>query len=318
MARSHARMTLAAPVLPRSIHLDSNNRFPLPAQVCDLLARWMPAFPVDFRRTAAFLLGILDARWPRFDQTTALDRPHPPSSPTLKGILMSAATQVRRPLASGSAQKTSTQVTAWVAKSAKQAIVQESIDLGPLGAEEVEIAVEHCGLCHSDLSVFNNDWGNSQYPAVLGHEIVGHITALGSSTKRLKIGQRVGVGWFSRSDMCCRQCLSGNHHLCPNVQATIIGHRGGLASHVRAHWAWTFRLPEKLNFADAGPLLCGGITVFNPLAMYGRPTDRVGIIGIGGLGHMAVKFTAAYGCDVTAFTANESKFDEARGFGAVK
>jgi uncharacterized zinc-type alcohol dehydrogenase-like protein len=111
--------------------------------------------------------------------------------------------------------------------------------------------------------------------------------------------------------------MSGNHHLCPNAEATIVGHRGGFASHVRAHWAWALPLPEKLNFADAGPLLCGGITVFNPLAMYAKPTDRVGIIGIGGLGHMAVKFAAAYGCDVTAFTSSESKFDEARGFGAT-
>ncbi len=110
--------------------------------------------------------------------------------------------------------------------------------------------------------------------------------------------------------------MSGNHHLCPNGQATIIGHRGGFASHVRAHWAWTLPLPEKLNAAKAGPLLCGGITVFNPLAMYARPTARVGIIGIGGLGHMGVKFAAAYGCDVTAFTSSEAKFDEAKGFGA--
>jgi uncharacterized zinc-type alcohol dehydrogenase-like protein len=111
--------------------------------------------------------------------------------------------------------------------------------------------------------------------------------------------------------------MSGNHHLCPNGQATIIGHRGGFASHIRAHWAWAIPLPENLNFADAGPLLCGGITVFNPLAMHASPTGRVGIIGIGGLGHMAVKFAAAYGCDVTAFTSSESKFEEARGFGAT-
>jgi uncharacterized zinc-type alcohol dehydrogenase-like protein len=108
--------------------------------------------------------------------------------------------------------------------------------------------------------------------------------------------------------------MSGSHHLCPQVQATIIGHRGGFASHIRVHWA--FPLPENLNFADAGPLLCGGVTVFAPLARYAKPTDRVGIIGIGGLGHMAVKFAAAYGCDVTAFTASESKFEEAKGFGA--
>jgi len=205
---------------------------------------------------------------------------------------------------------------AWVAKAAKQSMVLEPVDLGPLGSEDVEVAVEHSGLCHSDLSVLNNEWGISQYPATLGHEVIGRVTAIGPNTKGLTVGQRVGVGWFSGSDMHCRQCMSGNHHLCPQAQATIIGHRGGFASHVRAHWAWTIPLPEKLNFAEAGPLLCGGITVFAPLAMHAKPTDRVGIIGIGGLGHMAVKFAAAYGCDVTAFTSSESKFDEARGFGA--
>src|SRR5580765_8854068 len=217
-----------------------------------------------------------------------------------------------------SKQPTSASATnkAWVAKGPKQPMTLEVVDLGPLGAEEVEIDVEHCGLCHSDISILNNEWGISQFPAVLGHEVVGRITALGPNTKGLAVGQRVGVGWYSGSDMHCRQCMSGNHHLCPQGQATIIGHRGGFASHVRAHWAWTIPLPEKLNLADAGPLLCGGITVFNPLAMHAKPTDRVGIVGIGGLGHMAVKFAAAYGCDVTAFTSSESKFDEANGFGA--
>src|SRR5262245_25856231 len=205
---------------------------------------------------------------------------------------------------------------AWVAKAAKQPMVLETLDPGALGAEDVEVAVEHCGLCHSDFSVLNNEWGISQFPAVLGHEVIGRITAVGPNAKSRKVGQRVGVGWYSGSDMHCRQCMSGNHHLCPQAQATIIGHRGGFASHLRAHWAWTIPLPEQLNFADAGPLLCGGITVFNPLAMYAKPTDRVGIIGIGGLGHMAVKFAAAYGCDVTAFTSSPSKFDEAKGFGA--
>jgi len=205
---------------------------------------------------------------------------------------------------------------AWVVKAAKQPMVLETVDPGPLGAEDVEVAVEHCGVCHSDLSVLNNDWGISQYPAILGHEIVGRVTAVGPNAKRVQVGQRVGVGWNSGSDMHCHQCLSGNHHLCQQVQATIIGHRGGFATHVRAHWAWTLPLPEKLDSAEAGPLLCGGITVFAPLAMYARPTDRVGIIGIGGLGHMAVKFAAAYGCDVTAFTSSKNKFDEAKGFGA--
>ena len=205
---------------------------------------------------------------------------------------------------------------AWVAKAPKQPMALETVDPGPLGAEDVEVAVEHCGLCHSDLSVLNNDWGISQYPAILGHEVVGLITAVGPDAKGLKVGQRVGVGWNSGSCMHCHQCMSGSHHLCPQVQPTIVGHRGGFATHVRSHWAWAIPLPEKLNFADAGPLLCGGVTVFAPLAMYAKPTDRVGIIGIGGLGHMAVKFAAAYGCDVTAFTSSENKFDEAEGFGA--
>jgi uncharacterized zinc-type alcohol dehydrogenase-like protein len=205
---------------------------------------------------------------------------------------------------------------AWIAKAAKQSMALETIDLGALEAEDVEVMVEHCGLCHSDLSVMNNDWGISQFPAILGHEVVGRVTALGPAAKGLTIGQRVGLGWFSGSCMHCRQCMSGSQHLCSQAQATIIGHRGGFASQVRAHWAWVIPLPKTLNFGDSGPLLCGGITVFNPLAMYVRPTDRVGIIGIGGLGHMAVKFAAAYGCDVTAFTSSERKFDEAKGFGA--
>jgi len=205
---------------------------------------------------------------------------------------------------------------AWVAKAAKQPMVRETVDLGPLGAEDVEVAVEHCGVCHSDLSVLNNDWGFSQYPAILGHEVIGRVSAIGPNAKGLRVGQRVGIGWTSESCMHCHQCMSGRHHLCPQVQFTIVGHRGGFATHIRAHWAWTFPIPEKLNFADAGPLLCGGITVFAPLALYAKPTDRVGIIGIGGLGHMAVKFAAAYGCDVTAFTSNESTFDDAKRFGA--
>jgi uncharacterized zinc-type alcohol dehydrogenase-like protein len=206
---------------------------------------------------------------------------------------------------------------AWVAKSAKDPMVLETVDLGPLGAEDVEVAVEHCGLCHSDLSVLNNEWGISQYPAILGHEVVGRVTAVGTNAKALKAGQRVGIGWYSNSCMHCRQCLSGSHHLCAQAQPTIVGHRGGFATHIRAHWAWAFPLPDKLNFSEAGPLLCGGITVFSPLVMYAKPTDRVGIIGIGGLGHMALKFAAAYGCDVTAFTSSESKFDEAKSFGAT-
>jgi alcohol/geraniol dehydrogenase (NADP+) len=213
-------------------------------------------------------------------------------------------------------QTSSQNYQAWVAKAANKPMLLEPGVLGPLGAEDVEVAVEHTGVCHSDLSVLNNDWGFSQYPAILGHEVIGRVSAIGPNAKGLTVGQRVGVGWNSGSCMHCHQCMSGHHHLCPQVQPTIVCHRGGFATHIRAHWAWAFPIPDKLNFAEAGPLLCGGITVFAPLSLYAKPTDRVGIIGIGGLGHMAVKFAAAYGCDVTAFTSNESTFNDAKKFGA--
>ena len=229
-----------------------------------------------------------------------------------KPSVLSSGVQPARSLKTGG----QTNYQAWIAKAAKQPMVLETLDLGPLGAEDVEVAIDHCGLCHSDLSIFNNDWGISRYPAILGHEVVGRITAVGPNAKGLEVGQLVGVGWNSSSCMHCRQCMSGSHHLCPEVEVTIVGHRGGFATHIRSHWAWTIPLPDKLNFKDAGPLLCGGVTVFAPLAMYSQPAQRVGVVGIGGLGHLAVKFAAAYGCHVTAFTSSESKFDEAKGFGA--
>src|SRR2546429_641977 len=107
---------------------------------------------------------------------------------------------------------------AWVAKAAKQPMVLETVDLGPLGVEDVEVAVEHSGLCHSDLSALNNDWGNSQYPAILGHEVTGRVTAIGPNAKSLKVGQRVGVGWFLGSCMHCHQCRPGRSP--PHTAAT--------------------------------------------------------------------------------------------------
>src|SRR3954464_10760248 len=117
---------------------------------------------------------------------------------------MSTLTQSRR----STEAEASTSYEAWVATAAKRPMVRETIDVGPLADEEVEVVVEHCGLCHSDLSVFNNEGGNAQFPATLGPEVVGRITALGPSAKRLKVGQRVGVGWYAGSDMHCRQCMS--------------------------------------------------------------------------------------------------------------
>ncbi len=206
---------------------------------------------------------------------------------------------------------------AWVATAPKSPLKLAELSYPALKDEEVEVKVEHCGLCHSDLSMLNNDWKFTEYPAVFGHEIIGTIVGIGAAVKGLKVGQRVGIGWTAESCMHCDECIGGQQHLCGKGVGVIVGeHRGGFASHVRAHWAWAIALPDQLNAREAGPLLCGGITVFNPIMMYAKPTDRVGVVGIGGLGHMAVMFAAAYGCEVTALTSHPGKFDEARKIGA--
>ncbi|MEP6670214.1 MAG: NAD(P)-dependent alcohol dehydrogenase [Chthoniobacter sp.] len=211
----------------------------------------------------------------------------------------------------------STTIKAYAATSAKSPLTPFEYSPGPLGDEQVDVAVSYCGVCHSDLSMLDNEWGMSVYPLVGGHEVVGKVVAIGDQVKNLKVGQVVGVGWYSGSCMSCRQCMGGDHNLCVNAEGTIVHRHGGFGTQVRAHWAWTTPLPEGLDPAKAGPLFCGGITVFNPIVQFGvKPTDRVGVVGIGGLGHMALKFLHAWGCDVVAFTSSDSKRDEALQLGA--
>lgn len=211
-----------------------------------------------------------------------------------------------------------TQVTrAYAAQKAGGVLESFSYDAGPLHPEDVEIRVEYCGVCHSDLSMLDNEWRNTVYPFVPGHEAVGTIVAVGAQVKHLKAGQRVGQGWIASSCMHCQPCIGGDQHLCRTKTATIVGRHGGFAERVRCHWSWALPLPEKLDAAKAGPLFCGGITVFSPLLEFGvKPTDRVGVIGIGGLGHMAIRVLNKWGCEVTAFTSSESKRDEALQLGA--
>lgn len=190
-------------------------------------------------------------------------------------------------------------------------------DPGALGDEDVEIEVEYCGICHSDLSMLNNEWGMTEYPFVPGHEVIGKITSLGQQVSNLQVGQRVGLGWFAQSCMACEWCMSGNHNLCRDAVGTIIGRYGGFADRVRAHNGWVIPLPDVLNPMTAGPMFCGGITVFNPIVQLEvKPTDRVGVIGIGGLGHIALQFLQSWGCEVTAFSSSPDKEEEARKLGA--
>lgn len=188
---------------------------------------------------------------------------------------------------------------------------------GALGDGEIDIAVESCGVCHSDLSMANNDWGMTQYPFVPGHEVIGLVSAVGAAVHTHKVGDRVGFGWYAGSCSSCMECLSGNHNLCKTAAATIIGRHGGFASHVRGQALWATPLPAEIDARSAGPLFCGGITVFNPLVQFDvKPYDRVGVIGIGGLGHLALQFLNAWGCHVTAFSSSSTKADEARKLGA--
>jgi uncharacterized zinc-type alcohol dehydrogenase-like protein len=208
-------------------------------------------------------------------------------------------------------------IKGWAATAANRPLEPFEYDPGPLADDDVEVAVEYCGVCHSDASVMNNEWGFTSYPVIPGHEVIGKVIALGSNAKGLKIGQRVGIGWASGSCMHCEQCVSGDGNLCPEGKATIVGRHGGFADRVRVQWLWAVPIPDGLSAADAGPLMCGGVTVFTPFRAFDiRPTDRVGVVGIGGLGHLALKFAKAWGCEVTAFTSSDSKAGEARGFGA--
>ena len=208
-------------------------------------------------------------------------------------------------------------VKAYAATAAGGPLAPFEYTLGKLGHDEVDIDVRYCGICHSDLSMLDNEWQMTTYPFVPGHEIVGTIAAVGEHVSHLKADQTAGLGWYSGSCMHCHECMSGDHNLCPTAEATMVGRHGGFANRVRAKAMWVTPLPDGIDVAKAGPLFCGGITVFNPIVQNDiRATDRVGVVGIGGLGHMALQFLHAWGCEVTAFSTSPGKEEEARSFGA--
>lgn len=208
-------------------------------------------------------------------------------------------------------------IRAWAAHKAGGELQAFEYDPGALHPEYVDVRVEHCGVCHSDQSMLDNEWRRTVFPFVPGHEIVGVITEVGAQVKGLSVGDRVGVGWYVESCMHCSQCMRGDHNLCRGGKETIVGRHGGFAERVRSHWSWAVKLPAGLKHDLAGPLFCGGITVFNPILQFGvQPTDRVGVVGIGGLGHMALAFLNKWGCEVTAFTSTEAKRTEALALGA--
>jgi uncharacterized zinc-type alcohol dehydrogenase-like protein len=165
--------------------------------------------------------------------------------------------------------------------------------------------------------MLENAWDITEYPLVPGHEVAGRVAAVGEHVTHVAVGDRVGLGWHAGYCMTCPQCLAGDHNLCGSSSASIVGRHGGFADTVRAQGPSVVRLPDGVAGGKAGPLFCGGITVFNPLVQFElSPTASVGVIGIGGLGHMALLFTQAWGCRVTAFTSTGSKQKEALKMGA--
>jgi uncharacterized zinc-type alcohol dehydrogenase-like protein len=207
-------------------------------------------------------------------------------------------------------------ISAFAALAAKEALVPHAYEPAPLGPFGVEIQISHCGICHSDLHLIDNDWSVSEYPLVPGHEIVGRVTAVGAEST-LGVGQRVGVGWQRSACLDCELCRANKENLCLQQQATCVRHHGGFAERIRTDGRFAFPLPDALDSATAAPLLCGGVTVFAPLRRWGVGNGaRVGVIGIGGLGHLALRFLAAMGCETTAFTSSPDKRAEASRLGA--
>ena len=191
---------------------------------------------------------------------------------------------------------------------------------------DVAIEILYCGVCHSDLHQVRNDWRNSKYPMVPGHEIIGRITAVGGDVRRFKVGDAVGVGCLVDSCLECDQCEKGEEQLC-RARATqtyndvdrITGEAtyGGYSQAIVVREEFVLKVSENVDLARVAPLLCAGITSYSPLKRWNAGTGtRLGVIGLGGLGHMAVKLGVALGCEVTVITTSESKSADARALGA--
>jgi uncharacterized zinc-type alcohol dehydrogenase-like protein len=200
---------------------------------------------------------------------------------------------------------------AYAAKHAKARLEPFRYEPQPLASDEVEIAISHCGICHSDVHLVDGEWGD-WFPLVPGHEIVGTVVA----GRAFPAGARVGVGWQRNSCGECEYCHAGEEVLCPRHEATCQGNFGGFADRIRVNERFAFTIPDGMPSGPAAPLLCGGITVYTPLRSYAGERSKVGVIGIGGLGHLALQFAKALGCEVTAFSRVAGKEADARRFGA--
>ena len=222
-------------------------------------------------------------------------------------------------------------INAYAAKAPGAPLEPYTFEAPPLPATGVEVKVTHCGLCGSDVHLWRADgdykdftgWAAGQKVQICGHEAVGEVTAVGSAVTHLKVGQRCGVGWQCGSCHSCEYCLRGDEQLCQagnGVDCTCAGgNAGAFADYLRIKDAgFAFALPDALDAAATAPLLCGGQTVWTPLRQQTKAGDRVGVLGLGGLGTMAITFASKLGCEVTALSSSDSKKRAALDLGATK
>ncbi len=219
-----------------------------------------------------------------------------------------------------------TATKAYAAQSSTSGMAPHDINRRSLRNDDVAIEIDYCGVCHTDIHFAQNDWGVTQYPVVPGHEIVGRVTAVGPGVKTYQEGDVVGVGCMVDSCRTCSACEAGLEQYCSEgMTGTYNGEDrhdhsitfGGYSERIVVSERFVVRIPEKLDIKKAAPLLCAGITTYSPLRHYGvKPGHKVGVIGMGGLGHMGVKFAKALGAEVTIFTRSESKVGEAKKQGA--
>lgn len=214
----------------------------------------------------------------------------------------------------------------YAAHDATSPLAPFSFERRELRADDVAIDILYCGVCHSDLHFAHDDWGMAAYPVVPGHEIVGRVTAVGPEVTHYKEGDLVGVGCMVDSCRHCQACNDGLEQYCLEGFTMTYGSpdrhdgtltQGGYSDKVVVSERFVLRMPEGIDLKSAAPLLCAGITTYSPLKYYGvKPGDKVGVIGMGGLGHMGVKLAKAFGAEVTIFTRSESKVAEAKKQGA--
>jgi len=203
-------------------------------------------------------------------------------------------------------------VRGYVARRAGGRLEPAEVELPPLGNDDVEIAVSHCGVCRSDVHLIDGDWGEV-FPLVPGHEVVG--TVVGGAA--VAAGTRVGVGWHCGSCGACDECRAGEEELCSRSVRTCVGRPGGFATRLRVPARFTTPIPAALASDAAAPLFCAGLTVWSPLRRYARAGAKVAVVGVGGLGHLALQLAAALGCEVTAISRDPGKRADALRFGAA-